>query len=259
MIDAHAHLNDPAFFDDLPDLLARMREAGVEGALVVGYDLPSSQRAVTLARAHPPLRAAIGVHPHDSKELTDEALVALRALAREPEVVAVGEIGLDYHYDHSPRPVQREAFRRQLALARETALPIVIHEREAEEDVRAILDAEDGWALGGSWHCCSVDAASAAEIARHLFIGIAGWITFPKSENIRALARAVPLECLLIETDAPYITPVPFRGKRNEPAYLPRTLQMLAQVKGIPEMDVERTTTANVRRAFPRWTSVEGG
>ncbi|HOS43510.1 MAG TPA: TatD family hydrolase, partial [Armatimonadota bacterium] len=156
-------------------------------------------------------------------------------------------------------PAQREAFRRQLALARETALPIVIHEREAEEEVRAILDAEEGWALGGSWHCCSVDAVSATEIARHLFIGIAGWITFPKSEHIRALARAVPMERLLIETDAPYITPVPFRGRRNEPAYLPYTLQMLAEVTGKPAGDVEQSTTMNVRRAFPRWTLDEGG
>jgi TatD DNase family protein len=254
MIDAHCHLNDPAFSADLPGLLVRMQEAGVEGALVVGYDLPSSQRAVALARAHPVLRAAIGIHPHDSKELSDATLAELRVLARAPEVVAIGEIGLDYHYDHSPRDVQRDAFHRQLALAREMALPIVIHEREAEADVRAILDAADGWVCGGSWHCCSVDAASAVEIARHLFIGIAGWITFPKSENIRALARAVPLDRLLIETDAPYITPVPLRGKRNEPAYLPYTRRMLAEVTGNGEGDVEQLTHANVRRAFPRWT-----
>lgn len=254
MIDAHAHLNDPALATDLPGILARMHEAGVTGALVVGYDLPSSQRAVEMARAHPELCAAVGIHPHDSKELDDDALTALHALAREPQVVAIGEIGLDYHYDHSPRDVQRAAFRRQLVLARESGLPIIIHEREAEVDARAILDAENGWALGGTWHCCSVSAASAVEIARHLFIGIAGWITFPKSENIRDIARAVPLARLLLETDAPYITPVPFRGRRNnEPSLLPYTCKMLAEVTGNSAEDVELVTMANVRQAFPRW------
>jgi TatD DNase family protein len=207
-----------------------------------------------MARAHPVLRAAVGIHPHDSTDLDDAAVAALRELATAPEVVAIGEIGLDYHYDHSPRDVQRAAFVRQLALAREAGLPIIIHEREAEVDVRAILDAEDGWALGGTWHCCSVVPDSAAEIARYLYIGIAGWITFPKSENIRALARAVPLDRLLLETDAPYITPVPFRGRRNnEPSLLPYTLKMLAEVTGIAETMVEEITSANVRQAFPRW------
>lgn len=254
MIDAHSHLNDEKLAADLPGILARMHTAGVTGALVVGYDLASSRRAVAMAREHPELRAAVGIHPHDSTDLDDAAIVALRELAAAPQVVAIGEIGLDYHYDHSPRDIQRTAFRRQVALARETGLPIIIHEREAEADVRAILDAEDGWALGGTWHCCSVEPASAAEIARHLYIGIAGWITFPKSDNIRALARAVPLERLLLETDAPYITPVPFRGRRNnEPSLLPYTLKMLAEVTGKTEEMVETITSANVRQAFPRW------
>ena len=134
---------------------------------------------------------------------------ALRALAGEPEVVAIGEIGLDYYYDHSPREVQREAFRRQLALAAAVRLPIVIHEREAVDDVLAILDAEDGWVRGGVWHCCSVAAETAVHISHALYLGIAGWITFKKGENIRALARAVPLARLLVETDAPILPPCP--------------------------------------------------
>ncbi len=254
MIDAHCHLNDPRLLPDVDALLARMAQHGVEGALVVGYDLPSSRQAVALARQSPhSLRAAVGLHPHDSKELTPEMLADFAALAREPEVVAYGEIGFDFHYDHSPRDVQRDAFRRQLALAAEAGLPIIIHEREAAEEVMAILDAEDGWARGGAWHCCSVSPELAVVIAQRLYVGIAGWVTFSKAENIRALVRAVPLERLLIETDAPYLAPVPFRGKPNEPAHVRLVAQAVAKVKGIAAAEVEQQTAANARRAFPRW------
>ena len=254
MIDAHCHLNDPRLLPQVDELLARISDAGVTGALVVGYDVPSSRQAVELARRHPALRAAVSVHPHESKDLDAAALAELAELAREPEVVAYGEIGLDFHYDHSPRDVQREAFRRQLALTAELNLPIVIHEREAAEEVMAILDAEDGWARGGEWHCCSVTPELAVTIAERLYIGIAGWITFPKAENIRALARVVPLERMLVETDAPYLAPVPYRGKTNEPAYVRITAQALAELKGISYPEVERITDENVMRAFPRWT-----
>lgn len=254
MIDAHTHLNDPRLLPHADALVARMREAGVAGGLVVGYDLPSSRTAVELAARFPgTLFAAIGVHPHESASLDAAALAALRALAERPGVVALGEIGLDYHYDHAPRDVQREAFRRQLALAAELALPIVIHEREAADDACAILDAEDGWARGGEWHCCSTTPETAREIARKLYLGMAGWITFPKAGNIRELARAVPLDRWLLETDAPYIAPVPHRGKTNEPSFLRLTLDALAREKDIPPARVEEETTANVSRAFPRW------
>lgn len=146
MIDAHSHLNDPQLSTQLDAVLARMREADVSGALVIGTDVQSSRDAVQLARDYPELRAAVAMHPHDSKNLDDAALTELAELARRPEVVAYGEIGLDFHYDHSPRDVQREAFRRQLRLARALNLPVIIHERAAVEEVMAILDAEDGWA-----------------------------------------------------------------------------------------------------------------
>lgn len=254
MIDAHNHLNDPRLLPDVDALVARMQQAGVTGALVVGCDLPSSRTAVELARRFPDtLRATIGVHPHESKDLDAETLAALKSLATEPGVVAIGEIGLDFFYDHSPRDVQRDAFRRQLALAAEVGLPIVIHEREAVEDVRAIMDAEGAWALGGVWHCCSVAPDIALEISRSLFIGIAGWLTFKKSDNIRDIARAVPLDRLLVETDAPYLTPVPHRGKPNEPAYVRITAQALADLKGIPLPDVETITVRNTLQAFSRW------
>ncbi|HEY3378043.1 MAG TPA: TatD family hydrolase [Armatimonadota bacterium] len=258
MIDAHTHLNDPRLLPEIDPLLARMLHAGVTGALVVGYDLASSRTAVDLAARYPQyLRAAIGVHPHDSKDVDQETLTALRALAQQPGVVAYGEIGLDFYYDHSPRDVQRDAFGRQLALAVELELPIIIHEREAVDEVMAVLDAEGGWALGGAWHCCSVAPQLAVQIAQSFYVGIAGWITFAKGDNIRALAQAVPLARLLLETDAPYITPVPYRGKPNEPSYVRLTAQALANVKGISLADVEEMTMANTRQAFPRWGDTE--
>ncbi len=256
MFDAHNHLNDPRLLPEVEALLARMEEAGVRGALVVGTDVPTSHTAVALARRYPGvLAAAVGMHPHESSGLDDDALAALAALAREPEVVALGEIGLDYHYDHSPRPVQREAFRRQLGVAAACGLPIVLHEREAVEDMTAILDAEGGWVLGGVWHCCSTSPETALAIAERLYVGIAGWITFPKGENIRALARAVPLGRLLLETDAPYITPVPHRGHPNEPAYVRLTAEALAAVKETTLDEVAARTTANTLAAFPRWAA----
>ncbi|HEY3416452.1 MAG TPA: TatD family hydrolase [Armatimonadota bacterium] len=254
MIDAHSHLNDARLLPHTDAVLERMQEAGVTATLVVGYDLPSSQEALALARRYPTLlRAAIGVHPHESKDLDAATLDILSTLAQAPEVVAFGEIGLDYHYDHSPRDVQREAFHRQLALAAELALPIIIHEREAADDVLRILDEEDGWARGGTWHCCDLPPEVATTVAQRLFIGIAGWITFPKAENIRAVAQAVPLERLLLETDAPYLTPVPFRGKTNEPAYVRYTAHAVATLKDIPIERVETVTSRNVLEAFPRW------
>jgi TatD DNase family protein len=254
MIDSHTHLNDPRLLPEVEAVVARMVEAGVKSALVVGYDVASSEQAVQLARQYPGvLCAAVGMHPHESKHLDDAALAALAKLATEPEVVAYGEIGLDFHYEYSPRDAQREAFRRQLGLAAELGLPIIIHERAAAEEVMAILDAEEGGRLGGVWHCCSVAPDMGKEIARRLFIGIAGWITFPKAENIRELARAVPLDRLLTETDCPYLAPVPHRGKRNEPAHVRLVAEALAKVKELALERIEQVTTENTLRAFARW------
>ena len=254
MIDAHGHLTDPRLMCDLDGVFSRMEQAGVGQALVVGCDLASSRAALELAQRFPKrLRAAVGVHPHDATQLNDEVLHVLRTLATDPLVVAIGEIGLDYYYDHSPRLLQREAFCRQLALARELSLPIIIHERDSADELMTLLDEMDGWACGGNWHCCSVEPERAQEIARAFYLGIAGWITFPKADNIRALVAAVPIERLLVETDAPYITPVPHRGKTNEPSFVRYTIQALATLKGMPVADVEEITERNTTRAFPRW------
>jgi len=254
MIDAHTHLNDLRLFPEADALVSRMCAAGVQGALVVGYDLPSSRRAVELARRYPGvIAAAVGMHPHESKDLDADTLTELRELACAPEVVAYGEIGLDFHYDHSPRDVQRDALLRQLAVAASCDLPIIIHEREAADEVLALIEREDGWARGGCWHCCSVTPDLAGFIAQRLYIGIAGWITFTKADNIRALARVVPLSRLLIETDAPYLAPAPYRGKTNEPSLLHLTVAALSAEKATTLDDVAAQTTLNARCAFPRW------
>lgn len=259
MIDSHTHLNDPVLLGDIEAVVARMWEAGVCGALVVGYDVESSRKAVELARHYPKLfRAAVGMHPHESKRLDAEALRALEELARAPEVVAYGEIGLDFHYDHSPRDVQREAFRRQLGLAARLGLPVIIHEREAVQEVMAILDDENGWERGGVWHCCEVGLDVAQEIARSFFIGIAGWITFPKREDIRTLARAIPPEHLLVETDAPHLAPVPHRGRRNEPAFVRLVAEELAKVKEMTLDQVAKATAENALSAFVLWEGPNG-
>ncbi len=253
MIDAHCHLNNPEMMESTAAMLQRMAAVGVTGAVVAGYDLPSSYRAVELAQRYPQLRAVIGVHPHDSDTIDDALIDELRALARAPQVLAIGEIGLDYHYDHSPREVQRVGFHRQLVLAAELGLPVVIHEREAIDDALQIMDAEGGWARGGHWHCGSVEPEIGLHIAQHMYIGIAGWVTFKKAENIRALATAIPLERMLLETDTPYLAPIPHRGKTNEPSYIPLIAAAVAELHGVTAAEVGTQTAANVGRAFGRF------
>lgn len=258
MIDAHCHLNNPDMLEQVPAMLERMAAAGVTGAVVAGYDLPSSYRAVELAQRYPQLRAVIGVHPHDSDTIDDALINELRELARAPQVLAIGEIGLDYHYDHSPREVQRTGFRQQLALAAELGLPVVIHEREAIDDALQIMDAEGGWARGGHWHCGSVEPEIGLQIATHMYVGIAGWVTFKKAENIRALAAALPLQRILLETDAPYLAPIPHRGKTNEPAHLPLIAAAVAELHGVTVAEVAEQTGVNTVGAFLRWGVTAG-
>lgn len=257
MIDSHSHLTDTRLCGEITHLLQRMAEAGVGQVLVVGNDLASSRAALALAREYPRLlRASLGVHPHEATTMSEEILQEFRLLAADPLVVAIGEIGLDYHYDFSPRPLQQTAFRAQITLAKELNLPLIIHEREAVDDIFAILDETAGWQCGGSWHCCSTELPAAQRIAEYFYLGIAGWVTFPKAQNIHTLAREMPLNRLLLETDAPYITPVPFRGKTNEPAYLQYTCAALAELQGTTAEEVAAVTNDNTRRAFPRWDQV---
>ncbi|MGH9803899.1 MAG: TatD family hydrolase [Candidatus Acidiferrales bacterium] len=254
--DSHAHLDDARFAADLPAVLERARAGGVERILTIsgGTNAEELSRAVRLAESHPHLWAAVGLHPHEARHLSDDLLAALETLARSPRVVAWGEIGLDYHYDHSPREVQREAFRRQLQSARALRLPVIIHCREAWDDCLKLLEVE--WAssgLGGILHCFTGDTAAARRALDWGFlISFAGNVTFPRALNLHTVAREIPLDHLLVETDAPYLAPQPVRGKRNEPAYVVETAAALGRLHGVSGEEMGARTTENFLRLFPQ-------
>lgn len=249
--DTHAHLDDPAFRQDRAQVIARAREAGLELIVNVGYNLASARRTVQLTKEYDFIYGTVGMHPHDAKDLDGAGLQELKRLAAEARIVAIGEIGLDYHYDHSPRDVQRRVFRRMIDLAREVKLPIVIHDREAHEDIFNILREENAGEVGGIMHCYSGSWPLAQEaIEMGFYISIAGPVTFYNAQKAVEVVRRIPLEYLLIETDSPYLAPVPFRGKRNEPAYVVKVAEMIARIKEMPVEEVARITTENGKRAF---------
>ncbi|NMB20889.1 MAG: TatD family hydrolase [Firmicutes bacterium] len=249
MIDSHAHLNDPAFADDLDEVVARAEAAGVKTIINVGYDLTSSRRAIALSERYPTLWAVVGLHPHDAKFWTEELWDTIIELASHPKVLAIGEAGLDYHYDNSPRDVQRAVFREQLALGRQLNMPVVIHSREAAKDTLEILgEYPDVPCL---LHCYSgsLESARSYQQMGHYF-SFGGPITFNNAHKLRDVVAGIPLERILLETDCPYLTPHPYRGKRNEPAHLPLVAQKLAEVHGCTLEDVVRQTEENTRAFF---------
>jgi len=249
LTDSHAHLDDRRFAPDLEEVIGRAREAGVTAILTVASNLRAARASIDLAGRFPFIRVAVGIHPHDAAAAPDDYPERLRRLARLPGVAAIGEIGLDYHYDFSPRPVQREVFRVQLELARELDLPVVIHAREADGDILAALrEAGPG---RGVMHCFSGDLAMAEaclDLGYHL--SFAGNVTFPKSEELRRVAARVPLDRLLVETDCPYLAPVPKRGRRNEPAFVVHTARALAELRGMTLEELAAQATANARVLF---------
>ena len=251
-IDSHAHIDFPEFDDDRAAVLERAREAGVECILNPGSDLAASQRAARLARQHDIIFHAVGLHPHHAKEVDDRTWEQFTELARGSTPVAIGEIGLDYHYDFSPREQQQEVFRRQVRLTLELDLPIIIHCREAYDDCLGILNDE---APGANWrgvlHCFTGTAADArAFLDRGFKISFAGMITFRNAEDLRETAATISPDRLLLETDAPYLAPQPVRGKRNEPAFVVHTANVLAGLYGLTVEDIARVTTANARELF---------
>jgi len=260
LIDTHAHLDFSQFDADRPEVIARAQEAGVEVIVNAGAGLEASQAGVALAETYPQVYAAVGVHPHEAKTLNEDVLEELRALAQHPKVVAIGEMGLDYYRDRSPRPVQRQAFQQQLALAGELGKPIIVHDREAHQDVMNMLrqwirEGHQPSATGhqpvGVMHCFSGDLPMAREaIKMGFYISIPGPVTFTNDRRLPELVRALPLERLVIETDCPYLTPHPYQGKRNEPAYVRLVAEAIAQIKGIPLEQVAHITTANARALF---------
>ncbi len=249
LIDSHAHLDDRAFRGDRAAVIAGAFSDGI-GVVTIGSDLGSSRAAVRLAQRHRWIWAAVGAHPHGAKDVDDETLAVFEQLAGRDEVVAIGEIGLDYYRDLSPRDVQRRQFRRQLELAQRCDLPVCLHNRESTDDLLAIL-YERGRPLRGVVHSFLGNGATAeAFLGLGLHLGIGGPLTFPKNQALRDVVRAVPIERLLIETDCPYLTPVPYRGRRNEPRYVAYVADELAQLKGISIDEVARQTTANAVSLF---------
>lgn len=253
LIDTHTHLDFPQFDGDRERVIERAAAAGVKAIVDIGTDLASSQAAVALAEAYPQIYAAVGVHPHDAKTVTGKLLEELRALALHSKVVAIGEIGLDFYRDLSPRDKQRQAFQQQLALASEIGKPVIIHDRDAHTEVMAILHrwAEGGNQPSGVLHCFSGDLAMAQEaIELGFYISIAGPVTFKNARRLRELVRQLPLEKLLVETDCPYLTPRPHRGKRNEPAYVKLVAQEVARIKGMSLEEIAHNTSNNAQALF---------
>ncbi len=246
LVDSHCHLDDPKFDPDREETIGRARAAGVETMMAIGTGQgpPDLEAGLRLAERYSFMYATVGVHPHDASKAAEETFERLGRLAGHPKVLAVGEIGLDYHYDFSPREVQRSVFARQLEIAAEAAKPIVIHTREAWEDTLALL--RERWRGAGIMHCFTGgerEAEQALALGFHLSFG--GVVTFPKAENVRQAARMTPPGRLLVETDCPYLAPAPHRGKRNEPAFLTETVRRLAEVRGQTPEDVAALTTAN--------------
>jgi TatD DNase family protein len=253
VIDSHCHLDFPDFAAELPAVLDRARQAGVVTMICIGSgkDLAPARNAVTLAAQEPDVFASVGIHPHDVAAMTEETWAALDELARAPRVVGIGETGLDFYYDHSPRDAQRAAFRRFVALARAVRRPVICHIRDAHEEAAALLAEEKASEVGGVIHCFTggpADARRYLDLGLHL--SLSGILTFKNAQPIRDAAVAAPLDRLMVETDAPYLAPIPHRGKRNEPAFVTHTLAHLAQIRGISVEEAAAATTSNARRLF---------
>ena len=247
--DSHAHLDDPRFEQDFAEILARMRENGVTGMMNIGCDLPSSERSVELAGRFDWVWAAVGSHPDDADHVDAARIERYRALCRHPRVKAVGEIGLDYHYEDVPRDVQKQAFRMQMQLAREVDLPVVVHEREAHGDAMELLD--DFPDVTGVFHCYSGSAEMARELLRRgWYLGFDGPVTYKNARKTLEVLEICPLDRILIETDSPYLTPVPKRGKRNNSGNLCYIADKIAEVKGLSPEEIARITMENGRRLF---------
>jgi TatD DNase family protein len=252
LIDHHCHLDFPDFADDLDGVIARAQAAGVGMLVSISTRIRRFDRLLKLVEPYPNVFCSVGTHPHYAHEELDIQIAEIVERARHPKVVAIGEAGLDYFYDNSPRQAQERGFRNHIAAARETQLPLVIHARDADADVAAILDEETAkGAFPAVLHCYT----GGAELARRglvlgLYVSFSGIVTFKKSEALRDIARSVPLDRLLVETDAPYLAPGKYRGKRNEPAYVVETAAVLANLKGIAVEELARATTDNFFRLY---------
>ena len=253
LIDSHAHIQGKEYAGEAEAVIQRAHVAGVDKIIAVGGagDMSSNTAAIALAEAFPDIYATVGMHPHDAKDVGVEELQALRELTTHAKVIAVGETGLDYYYNHSPRDMQRRVFSQFIHMARDTGLPIVVHERDASQEAVELLRREGTGKLNGVIHCFTGHyEAACAYLDLGFYLSFTGIITFKNAETLRDVVRKIPLERMLVETDSPYLTPVPHRGKRNEPAYVQLVAETVSKVKHIPFEDVAAVTTANVRKLF---------
>ncbi len=251
MIDSHCHLEDERFAGEVPQVLERMRAAGVNRCILAGSDAATSERIVALTEQYPNVYGVVGLHPHEAATFTPETLSRMDRWLQKPRIIGVGEIGLDYYYDHSPRDIQREALAAQLVYAYQKAVPAVFHVRDAHGDFTDILRAHKNSLPQGVMHCFTGSLESAkVYLALGLYISFSGSVTFKNAHNLQDVARYVPLDKLLIETDSPYLAPVPMRGKRNEPAFVRFVAEKVADLKGIPADELIAHTIANTERLY---------
>ena len=254
LVDSHCHLDFPALAQESEAILARARAAGVRAMQTIGTRLGTFDRVLAIADANPGVWCSVGVHPHRAAKETIGAAAPLLAEVDHPKVIGIGESGLDYYYEHAPKDVQASVFRAHIEAARASGLPLIVHTREADDDTIAILrEAMAAGRFAGVIHCYSSSPALGRQaIELGLYLGIGGILTFRRSEELRATVRELPLERLLLETDAPYLAPEPFRGQRNEPARVAEVAARLAEIKGVPVGDIERVTTENFFRLFTK-------
>ncbi len=250
-IDTHAHLFYPNFENDVDEVITRAKEAGVDYIIVPGTDIATSEKAIDLADKHDFIYATVGVHPHDSKDWNDDLLIQLENLAKKKKVVAIGEIGLDYYYDFSPKEKQLAAFEAQINLAIKLNLPVVVHNRDANDDMMTMIRKYKDSSLRAQFHCFAGTVEDARELVEmHHYISFTGNVTFKNMDHIRKIAGRVAVENLLLETDSPFMTPVPHRGKRNEPAYVKLVAEKIAEIHHLSTEDVGRTTSYNAHKLF---------
>ncbi|MGM0602628.1 MAG: TatD family hydrolase [Bacillota bacterium] len=251
LIDTHAHLDSEDFDGDREQILKRAAEKGVYKIVNIGADLKSSRKSVELAEKYDSIYAAVGVHPHEADTASDEVLNEIAELTKNKKVAAFGEIGLDFYYDNSPRDIQKDVFLKQLLLAKDLNLPVVIHSRSAEEETLEILDKASPFPEGVIFHCYAYDESYVDKlIERDFYIAFGGLLTFRNTDPIREAFKKVPLNRVLFETDSPYLTPAPFRGKRNEPAYVEYVLKKAAVIRRIREGELADITTENAERIY---------
>lgn len=251
IFDTHAHYDDEKFDEDRDQLLNELSQNGISYILNASASLESLDASIGLCEKYPFIYSALGIHPHYAELMNEEIINKIRILSKHRKVVAIGEIGLDYYYDNSPRDVQRYWFERQIELAKELCLPIIIHDRDAHEDTINIINKTNAKQVGGIFHCFSGSAQMAEDMLKHnLYIAIGGPVTFKNARKTIEVVKAIPLDKLLVETDCPYLAPEPYRGKRNNSGYLVNIIKKIAEIKGVSESEVAETTLMNAKKVF---------